>query len=555
MGRLSTRLPHNFVNKVNMKRLTRLISLLVLLTLLFTSALTLTSCSTNTLFGKAGTEEILPEETLRENMTGEKNKDLEYVWQYLDRWQFPLFDKAKIKKVEKLFRDNYYKELPSAFEIATVVGTDFLDNSYGEIDLTSSVLVSDAILTAFVDSVGDRYAYYRTSIQFEDYKDNMSGTKPSFYGIGIEVPQPLIKDGIPVSLVLENSPAEIAGILPGDLITAVHERSVIGTYFDDAVNEISGKNLKMIKLTVKRGEDFLDLTVSPDYSGSFDSYYKIGVTLARPVIENELVISKVIRNAPAYKAGLLDGDAIIAIDGQSVHGLSLETVTDRIKGESGTDVTVTVRRGEEVLDVTVTRGPVVTPTVDYWIIDGIGYIEINSFKANTDEAFIEAVDYMTENEVKAIIYDVRNNGGGYLDSVVNMLDYIAKDGNTIVSFSNDYGKPEKAKDGHSLSIPSVILCNGASASAAELFTVGMRDIAASDGFAISIVGQTTYGKFIMQNSYSFTDGSAVTFTVAYYYSPVGDEYDGIGITPNLVVLGTAEQEEAAFDEAQKLSNK
>ena len=136
-----------------------------------------------------------------------------------------------------------------------------------------------------------------------------------------------------------------------------------------------------------------------------------------------------------------------------------------------------------------------------------------------------------------------------------MLDYIAKDGTTIVSFSNDYAKAEKAKDGHSLNIPSVVLCNGASASAAELFTVGMRDIASSNGFPIAIVGQTTYGKFIMQNSYQFSDGSAVTFTVAYYYSPAGDEYEGVGITPTVIVSGTAEQEEAAIYEAKKLISK
>ena len=88
----------------------------------------------------------------------------------------------------------------------------------------------------------------------------------------------------------------------------------------------------------------------------------------------------------------------------------------------------------------------------------VGYIDINSFKANTDELFIEAVDYVIENGAKAIIYDVRSNGGGYLDTVVNMLDYIANDGTTLASFSNDYDKPEKAKDGHSLSIPTVILC-------------------------------------------------------------------------------------------------
>ena len=487
-------------------------------------------------------------------MDSETNEDLDYVWQYLDRWQFPVFDKLKMKRIENLFRDVYYKEVPESYAIAKTVGVDFLENSYDTIDLSDSVLVSDALLTAFVDSIGDRYAYYRTGVQYDDYKDEMSGTKPSFYGIGIEVPQPLIKNGIPVTSVLMGSPAEAAGIIAGDCIVKIHNTDVDGMLFDEAVSEITNKSLSEILLTVKRDSEEIEITVTPDKSGKYDSYSKIGVTLSRPTVEDALLISKVIRNAPAYKAGLLKGDYVVAIDGQPVSGLTIETITNKIKGESGTQVTVSVRRGETVIDITVTRGPVVTPTVDYWIEDEIiGYIAINSFKANTDELFIEAVDYMTENGVRAIVYDVRNNGGGYLDSVVNMLDYIAKDGNTLVSFSNDYAKAEKAKDNHSLKIPSVVLCNGASASASELFTVGMRDISESDGFPLTIVGQTTYGKFIMQNSYSFTDGSAVTLTVAYYYSPKGDEYNGVGITPNVVVKGADAQTEAAFEEAKKLA--
>ncbi len=536
-----------------MKRLTRFVSLLVLLTLLFTFVLSLTSCDAFSFFRSAGSEELLSKEELKENINSETNEDIDYVWQYLDRWQFPVFDKLKMKRIENLFRDVYYKEVPESYVIAKTVGNDFLENSYDTIDLTDSVLVSDALLTAFVDSIGDRYAYYRTGVQYDDYKDEMSGTKPSFYGIGVEVPQPLIKGGIPITSVLEGSPAEAAGIIAGDRIVKVHKTDVDGMLFDEAAAEITSKNLSEILLTVKRDSEEIEITVSPDKTGKYNSYSKIGVTLSRPTVENELLISKVIRNAPAYKAGLLKGDYIVSLDGQMVHGLTLETITDKIKGESGTKVTVTVRRGETLVDITVTRGPVVTPTVDYWIEDeSIGYIAINSFKANTDELFIEAVDYMTSNKVSAIVYDVRNNGGGYLDSVVSMLDYIANDGTTLVSFSNDYAKAKKAKDNHSLKIPSVILCNGASASASELFTVGMRDLSSSDGFPLTIVGQTTYGKFIMQNSYSFTDGSAVTLTVAYYYSPNGDEYNGVGITPDVVVKGADAQTEAAFEEAKKL---
>lgn len=535
-----------------MKRFLRITALLVLLTLLFTLTLSLTACTP--LFSVyAGNEKILSKEALEENMLEENNEDIEYVWRYLNRWDLPLFNKTKMKRIEKIFRDVHYKELPSSYEMAKATCEYFLDNSYDKIDLSDPSRVSDELLTAFVKSTGDKYAYYRTNVQYDDYKSEMSGTKPSFYGIGIEIPQPTVKNGILVTDIIAGSPADVSGLRAGDRITEIHAMSVDGKYFEDAVAEITDTNLERLLITVKRGENEFDFAVSPDKSGSYKNYCNIGVTLRKPEIEAELLISKVIRNAPAHKAGLLKGDLLTSVNGEAIAGLTVDEITEKIKGESGTEVTVTVKRGGESLDIKVTRGPVINPTVDFWIEDGnVGFITINSFKDNTDEYFKEAVEYMKSSGAEAIIYDVRNNGGGYLDSVLNMLDYIAADGTTLVSFSNDYAKSEKANDGHSLKIPAVVLCNGSSASAAELFTVGMRDLGAMGQLPVSIVGQTTYGKFVMQNSYSFLDGSAVTLTVAYYYSPSGDQYNGEGITPGIVVAGSAAQELAAIEEAKRL---
>lgn len=437
-----------------MKSITKkLLSLLVLLTLLFSLCLNVISCSS-----EAGSDEIHSKETLYNNVTNETDKSLDFVWEYLDRWSFPTFDKGKLKKVEKLYRDRYYKEIPESFTIAKAVALDFIENTYDKIDLSSIQKVSDALLTAFVAAIGDRYSFYRTNEQYDDYKTNMSG---SFVGIGVNVQTTLVDGGIFVSSPLRNSPAEKAGVLANDIITK--------------------------------------------------------------------------------------------IDGELVSELGYQEAVNKIKGESGTDVVITVKRGDAELDITVTRGHVIELTVDYYINDdNIGYIDINSFKDNTDELFSEAIDYMKEKNVKAIVYDVRDNGGGYLDTVVNMLDYIAPDGMTLVSFSNDYGRPDKAKDGHSFFIPTVVLCNGASASAAELFTAGMRDISALGHFPVTIVGQKTYGKGVMQNSYTLSDGSALTLTVAYYYPPCGVHYDGEGITPSVIIKDKAAQLDGAFEEAKKL---
>ena len=444
-----------------MKTTKKLSLLLVILTLLFTIATTFTSCTFGDRAVDAGSDVIYTKEELTANVNAETNKNLEYVWEYLNNWKFPVFDKTKIKRTEKLFRDYYYEEIPSSYEIAKTVATDFIENSYDKIDLTSNQKVTDTLLISFVNTVGDRYSFYRTNEQFEDYTDNMSGTKPSFYGIGVNVQTTLVDDGI--------------------------------------------------------------------------------------------FVIKPIRNSPAYKAGVLAEDLIIAIDGKLVSDVGYQASVDSIKGESGTDVVITVRRGGTTLDIKITRGPIIDPTVDYELSEnGIGYIDINSFKKTTDEDFIEAINYMKENGAKALIYDVRGNGGGYLDTVVNMLDYIAADGLTLASFSNDYASPEKSRDGHSLNIPTVILCNGYSASASELFTAGMLDLSEMGYFPVVTVGQTTYGKFVMQNTYTHYDDSAITLTVAYYYSPLGKEFNGEGIEPSVTVKGEDAQLEAAYTEAAKL---
>ena len=358
-----------------------------MLTLLFTLTLSLTACTP--LFSVyAGNEKILSKEALEENMLEEKNEDIEYVWRYLNRWDLPLFNKTKMKRIEKIFRDVHYKELPSSYEMAKATCEYFLENSYDKIDLSDPSRVSDELLTAFVKSTGDKYAYYRTNVQYDDYKSEMSGTKPSFYGIGIEIPQPTVKNGILVTDIVAGSPADVSGLRAGDRITEIHAMSVDGKYFEEAVAEITDTNLERLLITVKRGENEFDFTVSPDKSGSYKNYCNIGVTLRKPEIEAELLISKVIRNAPAHKAGLLKGDLLTSVNGEAIAGLTVDEITEKIKGESGTEVTVTVKRDGESLDIKVTRGPVINPTVDFWIEDGnVGFITINSFKDNADEYF------------------------------------------------------------------------------------------------------------------------------------------------------------------------
>ena len=135
-----------------------------------------------------------------------------------------------------------------------------------------------------------------------------------------------------------------------------------------------------------------------------------------------------------------------------------------------------------------------------------------------------------------------------------MLSRIAPKGTTIVSFSNDYASEQKDKTNASISLPTVVLCNESTASAGELFTAAIRDFEALGFFDVTIVGQKTYGKGVMQNTYTFTDYSSITVTVAYYNPPSGENYDGIGITPDVTVQD-GEDGDAQLDTAYIEINK
>ena len=409
---------------------------------------------------QAGSDVILDKDDLQNNTSNESTEHT-FVWEYLDEWNFPAFEASKMQRVEILFRDNYFEDIPDAKTTATAVSEAFIKDYYDTVDLSNPTKVTDALLYCYVDVVADIYSYYRTAPQYSDYQGNLSG---NFVGIGI---------------------------------TATYSTT-----------------------------------------------------------ENAILVVTVLEDSPAIKAGLAVGDLILEVDGVAVTAENYQTTLDAIKGEAGKSVHLKVKRGETITEYDIVRANVMERSVKYSLSeDKIGYVQIKSFKSNTDEQFKEAIDYLTENGAVAIIYDLRNNGGGYLDSVENMLDYIAPKGTTLVSFSNNYKSPYVAKTSHSVSLPSVVICNKNTASAAELFTAGIRDLSDMGHFDATIVGTVTHGKGIVQTTYTLSDKSAVTMTVAYYNPPSGQNYNGVGITPDVKVDLTKDgdaQLDSAYEEIQKL---
>ncbi len=303
--------------------------------------------------------------------------------------------------------------------------------------------------------------------------------------------------------------------------------------------------------TASEYEDYAE-----DLSGEF---YGIGVVVTYERVTHTITVNEVYEDSGADKAGIRAGDLLVAVNGTRLEDSEYNYFINLIKGEDKTAVDITVQRDGKEITLTATRGKVVDKSVSYSIDESkIGYIKISSFKSNTFAQFKDAVDALKLAGAVGIIYDLRSNTGGYLSAVVNMLSYIASDNSVIVSFSDGYAKPQTDRHSHSLSLPSVILCNEYTASAAELFTSAMRDFDDMYGqFEVTLVGATTYGKGVMQSTVEIGDGSTLTLTVAYYNPPSGGNYDGIGIEPDVKVpLGTEgdAQLDTAYTEINKLLN-
>lgn len=265
-------------------------------------------------------------------------------------------------------------------------------------------------------------------------------------------------------------------------------------------------------------------------------YCGIGVMVSQNVYTGLVTVVKVFKDAPADVAGMLPGDIITAVEGMDISGMDLSlVVSDHIKGEEGTDVSLTVYREsiDDYVDLTMTRRIVQNPTVEFEMLEEkIGYIELSSFEDVSTEQFIGAVDALEEQGMEGLILDLRNNGGGVVNAAEDIADYLIPDGKDIVSFKGKGVEDSTyvAKDGHQLDIPMVVLVNGQSASASEVLTGALKD----HGIA-TVVGTNTFGKGIAQGIFPLPDGSALKLTTAYYYVPSGECIHEKGIEPDVVV--------------------
>ena len=266
-------------------------------------------------------------------------------------------------------------------------------------------------------------------------------------------------------------------------------------------------------------------------SSNQGTYVGIGILMEKNA-EGGVKIVKCYEGGPGEAAGLKKGDIISAIDGEDITDKETSDVADMIRNSEKDSVVLTVHREdvEDVMEITVQITDVELPSVFHEMLDQkIGYIRITEFKGVTCEQYKTAFADLEDQGMERLIVDLRDNPGGLLDQVCDILREILPEGLIVYTEDKDGNREEETCDGkNELQIPLAVLVNESSASASEIFAGAVQDYGIG-----TIVGTTTYGKGVVQSIRQLSDGSAVKLTVANYYTPNGNNINKIGIKPDV----------------------
>ena len=275
-------------------------------------------------------------------------------------------------------------------------------------------------------------------------------------------------------------------------------------------------------------------------------YGGIGVVLTQNLDTGVTTASSVYEDSPAMKAGMKDGDIIYQVEGRDVSGMALEEISGSIKGEKGTTVEITVLRGEEREEVslTITRDTIQAETVKTRMLeDEIGYLAISEFDSVTLEQYREGLAELTTQGMEGLIVDLRGNPGGNLDTVCEILDLMLPEGLIVYTEDKDGNRQEFTSDeAQEVQVPLAVLVDGNSASASEIYAGAIQDYGIGQ-----IVGTKTYGKGVVQTIYDLKDGTSLKLTVAEYFTPNGRNIDGEGITPDVDVTYQRDENDPEAD--------
>ncbi|MDP2631792.1 MAG: S41 family peptidase [Candidatus Uhrbacteria bacterium] len=287
---------------------------------------------------------------------------------------------------------------------------------------------------------------------------------------------------------------------------------------------------------------FFDPELTEEFTQELNGTFS-GIGAEVGMRDDFIVVISPLAGSPAEESGLMPDDKILAIDGVDTFGMTLNEAVFMIRGEVGTDVTLTITRDgfSEAFDVAIKRAEIAVDSVTWEIRDdGIAVINIRMFNEDTTDLFQSAVQEILTSDVNGIVVDLRNNPGGLLSEAINVAGFWI-DGNTVVieRLGGEDHSLAAAGNARLAGIDTAVLVNGGSASASEILAGAIQDYSAG-----VIIGEQTFGKGSVQEFYELPDGSAVKITVAEWLTPNGTSINEVGITPDMEVLYTEEDYEA-----------
>lgn len=271
--------------------------------------------------------------------------------------------------------------------------------------------------------------------------------------------------------------------------------------------------------------------MSESLSGEFGG---VGALMSQDRETGVITVLQVYDGSPAQEAGMRDGDTLYKVEGEEVTGEDLSDVVSKVKGEKGTQVTLTVLRADtgDEEELTITRDTIEVQTVSHEMKENnVGYIRITEFDTVTYEQYKEALEDLEDQGMERLIVDLRSNPGGNLDTVCDILDLMLPEGLIVYTEDKNGEREEYTSDEENqFDKPLVVMMNGYSASASEIFAGAIQDYGLGQ-----IVGTQSYGKGVVQSVFDLQDGTSVKLTIAEYFTPNGRSIDGEGITPDVEV--------------------
>ena len=312
-------------------------------------------------------------------------------------------------------------------------------------------------------------------------------------------------------------------------------QSIINNYFIDDVDQDKLEDAAASAMIDALGDRWSYYMTAEEYISyqqtMSNSYVGVGITIQTREDGTGFEIVSVVEDSPAQKGGLLPGDILTAVDKTNVVGMNSSALPSLVRGEENTTVNLTILRDGIQMDFSLTRQKFQTAVATYRMLEGkVGLITIKNFDERCAQETIAAIEALTEQGAQGLIFDVRNNPGGYKKEMLEVLDYLLPEGPLFRAV--DYSGKETVdySDEKHLDIPMAVLVNLRSYSAAEFFAAALYEYDAA-----VIVGEQTYGKGYFQTSFTLSDGSAVNLSIGKYTTPKGVSLAGVGLTPEVEV--------------------